>query len=214
MAWETSPSRFPARICSMPFSKEIRVASRRAWLWGLILPTPTVAAVSPTKPSRVTPTSMPTMSPAFKIRLVLGIPCTTSSFTEAQMVAWYPRYPMNVATFMGYRGYQATICASVNEEVVHGIPSTKRILKAGDIVGIDVGVTLEGFVGDTAATVGVGKISPQSQALLDATRISLEKGIEQMRAGNRLGDVSHAIQAHAESKGYGVVRDFVGHGIG
>lgn len=119
-----------------------------------------------------------------------------------------------IPTFLGYRGYRATICASVNEEVVHGIPSSKRILEEGDIVGIDVGVTLDGFVGDTAVSVPVGRVSAEKHALLEATRISLEKGIEQARPGNRLGDISNAIQAYAESRGFGVVRDFVGHGIG
>lgn len=119
-----------------------------------------------------------------------------------------------IPTFLGYRGYTACICASVNEEVVHGIPHPKKVLKEGDIVSIDVGVTYDGFVGDTAATFAVGKISPERQALLDVTRQSLEKGIAAARVGNRLGDVSHAIQAQAESRGYGVVRDFVGHGIG
>ncbi len=119
-----------------------------------------------------------------------------------------------VPTFLGYRGYTACICASVNEEVVHSIPHPKKVLKEGDIVSIDVGVTYDGFVGDTAATFPVGKISPERLALLDVTRHSLEKGIAAARVGNRLGDVSHAIQAQAESRGYGVVRDFVGHGIG
>jgi methionyl aminopeptidase len=119
-----------------------------------------------------------------------------------------------IPTFLGYRGYTATICASVNEEVVHGIPSAKKVLRDGDILSIDIGATLDGFVGDTAATYPVGKISTDRQALLDVTRESLEKGIAQARPGNRLGDISHAIQAHAESRGYGVVREFVGHGIG
>lgn len=119
-----------------------------------------------------------------------------------------------VPTFLGYRGYPACICASVNEEVVHGIPTPKKVLRDGDILSIDVGVTLEGFVGDTAATYAVGAITPERQALLAATRESLEKGIAQARPGNRLGDVSHAIQAQAEARGYGVVREFVGHGIG
>jgi methionyl aminopeptidase len=119
-----------------------------------------------------------------------------------------------VPTFLGYRGYTATICASVNEEVVHGIPHPKRALWDGDIVSIDVGVTYEGFVGDTAATFPVGVISPERKTLLDVTRESLDRGIRQARVGNRLGDVSSAIQAHAERHGFGVVRDFVGHGIG
>lgn len=119
-----------------------------------------------------------------------------------------------VPTFLGYRGYTASICASINEEVVHGIPHPKRILREGDIVGIDVGATLGGFVGDTAATFPVGKISEEAERLLRTTRESLEKGIAAARVGNRLGDISSAIQQVAESRGYSVVRDFVGHGIG
>jgi methionyl aminopeptidase len=119
-----------------------------------------------------------------------------------------------VPTFLGYRGYTASICASINEEVVHGIPSARRILKDGDILSVDVGVTYDGFVGDTAATFGVGRIPPATQKLLDATRESLMCGIEMARPGNRLGDVSAAVQKRAERDGYGVVRDFVGHGIG
>jgi methionyl aminopeptidase len=119
-----------------------------------------------------------------------------------------------IPTFLGYRGYTATICASVNEEVVHGIPSPKRVLKEGDIISIDLGATFEGFVGDTAATYAVGAVSAEDKRLMEATRESLERGIEQMRAGKRLGDVSNAIQRRAEQDGFGVVRDYVGHGIG
>lgn len=119
-----------------------------------------------------------------------------------------------IPTFLGYRGYTASICASVNEEVVHGIPSVKRVLKDGDIISVDLGATVHGFVGDTAATFAVGKISEEDQRLIDATRVSLEKGIEQLKPGKRLGDVSNAIQLHAEKEGFGVVRDYVGHGIG
>ncbi len=119
-----------------------------------------------------------------------------------------------VPTFLGYRGYTASICASINEEVVHGIPNPKRVLREGDIVGIDVGATLEGFVGDTAATFPVGRITDEAQRLLQTTRESLDQGIAAARVGNRLGDVSAAIQRVAEEKGYSVVRDFVGHGIG
>lgn len=119
-----------------------------------------------------------------------------------------------IPTFIGYRGYPASICASINEEVVHGIPSAKRVLKEGDVIGLDVGATLDGFVGDTAATFAVGKISEEAARLLKTTEESLFAGIAKMRAGNRLGDVSHAIQELAEAAGYGVVRDFVGHGIG
>ncbi len=117
-------------------------------------------------------------------------------------------------TFLGYRGYAASICASVNEEVVHGIPSAKRVLKDGDIISIDLGATFDGFVGDTAATFAVGKISDEDQRLMSVTRDALAKGIEQMRPGKRLGDVSNAIQRCAEAAGFGVVRDYVGHGIG
>lgn len=117
-------------------------------------------------------------------------------------------------TFLGYLGYPATICASINEEVVHGIPNPKRILKEGDVIGIDVGATLDGFVGDTAATFPVGKIAEDREALLDTTREALRRGIDAARAGQRLGDIGAAIQKTAEAKGYGVVRDFVGHGIG
>lgn len=119
-----------------------------------------------------------------------------------------------VPTFLGYRGYTASICASINEEVVHGIPHPRRVLREGDIVGIDVGATLEGFVGDTAATFPVGRINEEAATLLRTTRDSLNAGIAAARVGNRLGDVSSAIQREAEAKGYSVVRDFVGHGIG
>jgi methionyl aminopeptidase len=119
-----------------------------------------------------------------------------------------------IPTFLGYRGFTASICASVNDEVVHGIPTVKRVLRAGDIVGIDIGATLGGFVGDTAATFAVGAISDEAQRLLKTTHEALDQGINAMRVGNRLGDVSHAIQKTAEAQGYSVVRDFVGHGIG
>jgi methionyl aminopeptidase len=116
--------------------------------------------------------------------------------------------------FLGYRGYPATLCVSVNEEVVHGIPSPRKALKPGDLVSLDFGVVLSGFFADAAVTVGVGKVSPQAQALLDATREALAKGIDQMQPDRRIGDISAAVQQHAESKGFSVVRSFVGHGIG
>lgn len=119
-----------------------------------------------------------------------------------------------IPTFLGYRGFAASICASVNDEVVHGIPTVKRVLRSGDIVGIDIGATVGGFVGDTAATFAVGPISDEAQRLLKTTQESLNQGIAAMRVGNRLGDVSNAIQKTAEAHGYSVVRDFVGHGIG
>jgi len=116
-------------------------------------------------------------------------------------------------TFKGYNGFPYSICASVNEQVVHGFPSA-YVLKEGDIFSIDVGVTLEGFVGDTATTVPVGAVSEQSLALIRVTEECLERAIEQCRAGNHLGDIGWAVQEHAEGHGYSVVRDYVGHGIG
>lgn len=117
------------------------------------------------------------------------------------------------ASFKGYRGYPATICASVNEEVVHGIPSP-RVLKAGDVCGIDLGAIVNGYHGDAALTVPVGDISDEAKSLLRVTREALFAGIEQARPGKRLGDISAAIQLYVERHGYSVVRDLVGHGIG
>lgn len=115
--------------------------------------------------------------------------------------------------FLGYHGYPASICASVNEEVVHGIPGLK-VLQAGDVIGIDVGATLNGFVGDAARTYPVGKISAEAQRLLDVTRGALDAGISAAKNNAHVGDIGSAVQAYAESQGFGVVRDFVGHGIG
>jgi methionyl aminopeptidase len=116
--------------------------------------------------------------------------------------------------FKGYRGYPATVCASINEEVVHGIPSAKRKLKDGDIIGLDLGCIVEGYYGDCAITLPVGPVPERVQELLDVTRESLDKAIVQCRAGNRIGDISYAVQTHCESHGFGIVRAFVGHGIG
>lgn len=115
--------------------------------------------------------------------------------------------------FKGYRGFPATVCASVNEEVVHGIPS-KRKLRAGDIVSLDVGVRLDGFYGDCAVTVPVGEITPEAAGLLAATQESLMRAIGQVKVGARVSDIGHAVQAYVEAQGYSVVREFVGHGIG
>lgn len=125
----------------------------------------------------------------------------------------YIRKHGGTPTFIGYMGYPKSVCISVNERVVHGIPDD-RPLKEGDIVSIDCGVTLDGYVGDSATTIPIGKVSKEAQALIDATRTSLVKGIEQIRLGNRVHDIGHAIQSFAEEKGYSVVREFVGHGIG
>jgi methionyl aminopeptidase len=116
--------------------------------------------------------------------------------------------------FKGYSGFPACVCISVNDEVVHGIPSNKRVLKDGDIVGLDFGVSHQGWYGDTARTVPVGKVSPEAQKLLDVTRESLARGIDQCREGNRVFDIGHAVQNYVESFGFSVVREFVGHGIG
>ena len=116
-------------------------------------------------------------------------------------------------SFKGYRGYPASICSSVNDEVVHGIPGG-RALTEGDIVGIDVGVEMDGYHGDAAWTFPVGAVSAEASRLLQVTREALERGIAQAKPGQRIGDVSHAIQSHVEANGFSVVRALVGHGIG
>jgi methionyl aminopeptidase len=116
--------------------------------------------------------------------------------------------------FKGYRGFPATVCTSINHEVVHGIPSARRRLAEGDIIGLDLGCIVEGYYADCAITLPVGSVPPRVQELLDVTRESLDKAIVQCRPGNRLGDISHAVQSHCESHGFAVVRAFVGHGIG
>jgi len=116
--------------------------------------------------------------------------------------------------FLGYHGYPAVLCTSINDEVVHGIPRRDRILKEGDILSLDFGAFKHGYCGDAARTIPLGRISPEAQRLIDVTRESLERGIEQCVPGNRLGDISRAIQEHVEANGFAVVRSFVGHGIG
>ncbi len=116
--------------------------------------------------------------------------------------------------FKGYRGFPATVCISINEEIVHGIPSAHRRLKEGDIVGLDLGCIVEGYYADCAFTMAIGEIPARVQELLEVTRQSLEVAIAQCRLGQRLSDVSHAVQHHVEAHGFGVVRAFVGHGIG
>ena len=116
-------------------------------------------------------------------------------------------------SFKGYRGFPASICSSVNDQVVHGIPGPRE-LKDGDIVGIDVGVELEGYHGDAAWTFPVGEVSDEAKRLLQVTREALAMGIAQARPGGRIGDISHAVQSHVEAAGFSVVRELVGHGIG
>jgi methionyl aminopeptidase len=116
--------------------------------------------------------------------------------------------------FKGYRGFPATICISINEEVVHGIPAAHRRIKEGDIVGIDLGAIVDGYYADAAFTLAVGEIPPKVERLIDVTREALELAIVASRPGKRLGDISSTVQRHVESAGFGVVRSFVGHGIG
>ena len=118
-----------------------------------------------------------------------------------------------VPAFKGYRNYPKTLCVSVNEQVVHGIPS-KRVLKDGDIVGLDLGAIVGGFYGDSAVTIAVGRIDEKAATLVRVTEESLSLAIQQARVGNRLSDISHAVQQHVEAAGYSVVTEFVGHGIG
>jgi methionyl aminopeptidase len=119
-----------------------------------------------------------------------------------------------VPTFKGYRGYPASICASPNAMVVHGIPSRKVVLREGDVLSVDVGVTLNGLVADSAFTFPVGEVDPEAQRLMAACRTALEAGIAQARAGHRLTDISHAVQEATEGAGFSVVRTLVGHGVG
>lgn len=116
--------------------------------------------------------------------------------------------------FKGYRGFPASVCTSLNEEVVHGIPSRDRKIAPGDIVSMDLGVKLEGFYGDSATTVAVDPADQEVERLLRVTEESLQRAIDQCRVGKRVGDISHAVQAHVEAAGFSIVRDFVGHGIG
>ena len=118
-----------------------------------------------------------------------------------------------VPTFKGYRGFPACVCTSINEEIVHGIPGN-RVIQEGDLVKMDVGATIDGFIGDAAITVGAGKIAGEAQDLIEVTRRSLEEGIKAARDGARVGDIGAAIQAFAEGQGYSVVREYVGHGVG
>jgi methionyl aminopeptidase len=116
--------------------------------------------------------------------------------------------------FKGYRGYPASLCVSVNDEVVHGIPSTKRVLANGDIVSLDLGCVVDGYFGDNAITVGVGEIAPELERLLRVTEEAMYRGIEASHPGRRVSDIGYAVSTHVERNGFSVVRDFVGHGIG
>ena len=134
--------------------------------------------------------------------------------SQIQFAEEYIRSHGGIPSCKGYYGFPATICASVNEEVVHGIPSAKRKLKNGDILSIDLVSSIDGYHGDSAVTVPIGHVKPDVMKLLKVTEESLFKGIEQVKVGNRIGAIGHAVQTYCEKHGYGVVRDFVGHGLG
>ena len=146
-----------------------------------------------------------------ELRRIVSAGLTTLEVNDAaeKMILDAGAYP----TFKGYNGFPYSICASVNEQVVHGFPSTYE-LQEGDIFSIDVGVTLNGFVGDTATTIPVGNVSEEKLKLIRVTEECLQLAIEQCREGKHLGDIGSAVQKHAESHGYSVVREYVGHGIG
>lgn len=131
-----------------------------------------------------------------------------------EMAEAYIRKQGAVPAFKGYSGYPASICAAVNSQVIHGIPSAKTVLKQGDIVGIDLGAVYKGFVGDAARTFAVGKVSDKARRLMSVTQEALTLAIAEARDGNRVSDIGHAVQSHVEAAGYSVVRSFVGHGIG
>ena len=126
----------------------------------------------------------------------------------------YIRSHGGIPTFKGYGGFPGTICASINEQIVHGIPSQSVRLKSGDIISIDTGATVDGWAGDNAWTFAVGTVKPEVKRLLDTTEKCMWAGISAARAGNRLGDIGHAVQSVAKQAGFGVVRDYTGHGIG
>lgn len=137
--------------------------------------------------------------------------------TTLQLDRWAEEYCLDhkgQPAFKGYRGFPASLCVSINEEVVHGIPSKKVVLKEGDIVSVDFGVKYQGYYGDAAVTIPVGEISTENERLLQVTRESLDRAIEQVRIGNRISDISRAVQKFVEKNGFSVVRQFVGHGIG
>ncbi len=140
-----------------------------------------------------------------------------AGLTTMQMDKWAEEYCRDHGAepaFKGYRGFPGSLCISINEQVVHGIPSTKVKVREGDIVSVDFGTRYKGFYGDSAVTIPVGRISEENGKLLAVTREALERGINQVRVGNRISDISKAVQEHAEKYGFSVVRQFVGHGIG
>ena len=141
-----------------------------------------------------------------------AVPGVTTAELD-RMAEKFIRQQRGVPTFLGYRGFPASICASPNDMVVHGIPGKYRVAE-GDLLSIDVGVTLEGYVADSAVTLPIGAVEPEARRLLDVTRESLEAGLAECREGRRLGDISHAVQEIVEAAGFSVVRSLVGHGVG
>lgn len=137
---------------------------------------------------------------------------STQDIDDLQM-AWAKKEGVKLAQ-LNYRGFPKSVCTSINEVVCHGIPSKKQLLREGDTIGIDVTLIVDGYYGDNCATIGVGQLSDNAAALLSATLESLKRGIEAVRSGAHLEDIGYAIQSYAEPRGYGVVREFVGHGIG
>jgi methionyl aminopeptidase len=133
---------------------------------------------------------------------------------DRQAEAFIRSHPGALPSFKGLYDFPATLCTSINQEVVHGIPSPKRVLRDGDLISVDVGVHLEGLHADSAATFPVGRITPEAERLLRVTQEALAAGIAEARAGNHVGDIGHAVQTVAEAAGYSVVREMVGHGIG
>ena len=141
-------------------------------------------------------------------------PGMTTEDLDAAAEKFIRSHPGATPSFKGLYGFPKTLCTSIDEEIVHGIPSTRRVLEEGSIVSVDVGVHLEGLHADSATTLPVGRISPEAERLLEVTEQCLAAGIAQARVGNHVGDIGHAVQQVAEGAGYGVVRELVGHGIG
>lgn len=146
-----------------------------------------------------------------RVRLKPGV---TTGALDREAEELIRSHPGATPAFKGLYGFPATLCTSVNEEVVHGIPSIRRPVREGDVLSVDVGVKLDGFFADAAMTFPVGEVSPEARRLLTVTRRALEEGIAQVRSGNRIGDVGSAIQRVAESAGFSVIRELVGHGVG
>lgn len=147
-------------------------------------------------------------------RIVAAARPGVSTWELDRLAEEYIRSQGGRPAFKGYRGYPATVCTSVNDIVVHGIPSRQVKLEQGDVLSVDCGVILDGFVGDAALSIPIGDVTPEATQLMQVTRECLERAVDTMRPGRRLTDVGNAVQTHAEAHGYSVVRDFCGHGIG